>query len=151
MKKYLTIISLLLVSFLLLNSCNINCGTKDITSLKSIIIQTEKDFAKMAKQKGVSEAFLYYADDDAVLSRNNTLIKGKKQMKEYFEKQTWKEVKLQWKPDFIDVAKSGDMAYTYGHFSFSAIKPDGKPVEAEGVFHTVWKKQKDGKWKFVWD
>ena len=60
-------------------------------------------------------------------------------------------IKLEWKPDYIDVSISGDLGYTYGKFTFSAIDTTGKLIESEGIFHTVWKKQEDGSWKYVWD
>ncbi len=145
-----TIVLLLGLSFFI-NSCSKNSIENNNKDTKAIIIQTEKEFAEMAKQKDVAEAFLYYAAEDAVLFRNNTLIKGKKAIKDYFEKQTLKDIKIEWKPDYVDVANSGDLAYTYGHFTFSGIKPDGQSIKADGIFHTIWKKQKNGKWKFVWD
>lgn len=58
---------------------------------------------------------------------------------------------LQWDADFVDVSKSGELAYTYGKYTFTAIDSTGKTIDDKGIFHTVWKKQKDGKWKFVWD
>ncbi|MFC2138829.1 YybH family protein, partial [Bacteroidota bacterium] len=60
-------------------------------------------------------------------------------------------VKLEWKPDYIDVSTSGDLGYTFGKFTFSAKDTTGKLIESEGIFHTVWKRQEDGSWKYVWD
>ncbi|MCB9249994.1 MAG: hypothetical protein H6613_16335 [Ignavibacteriales bacterium] len=36
----------------------------------------------------------------------------------------------------------GDLAYTYGHYTFSATNPTGENISAKGIFHTVWKKTK---------
>ncbi len=44
---------------------------------KKEILETEIAFAEMAKIEGLSKAFLAYADEAAVLNRNNTIIKGK--------------------------------------------------------------------------
>lgn len=136
---------------LLFNSCGVDTSKEQIEKLKSEIVNTEHDFAEMAKKEGVSKAFLTFAAEDAVLSRDNTVLKGKKAIKAHFESQTLKEIKLEWEPDFVDVASSGDLGYTYGHYSFSAIDTSGKNIKTEGVFHTVWKKQSDGNWRFVWD
>jgi len=126
-------------------------NTKTIENYKAEIIQAETDFAKMAASQGVAKAFLHYAAEDAVLSRNNKVVEGKTAIRAYFEKQTLSEVKLEWSPDFVDVAKSGDLAYTYGKYQFSALSAEGDKIESSGIFHTVWKRQADGKWKFVWD
>jgi len=118
---------------------------------KKEILETEKAFAEMAKIEGLPKAFLAYADEAAVLNRNNTIIKGKPAIKEYFKKQTLREVKLEWTPDFVEVSQSGDLGYTYGKYSFSAKDTSGQKIESEGIFHTVWKKQADGNWRYVWD
>jgi len=60
-------------------------------------------------------------------------------------------IKLDWTPDFVDVSESEDMAYSYGGYSFSALSSKGDTINSSGIFHTVWKKQLDGSWKYVWD
>jgi len=116
---------------------------------KQEILATEQSFAKMVKEEGIHQAFITYAAEDAVLMRNNELVLGKKNISLHYEKRTSKN--LIWVPDFVDVALSGDLGYTYGHYTFSYTDPDGNAVESKGVFHTVWKRQPDGKWLFVWD
>ena len=118
---------------------------------KSEVRQMEADFAAMAAEQGVPAAFLHFAADDAVLNRRNSAIKGKSAIEAYFQEQTLTDVKLEWAPDFVDVSAAGDMAYTYGLYTFSAKDPEGKLVESEGIFHTVWKRHADGGWKYVWD
>ena len=140
----------LLLAFTII-SCTMNKPQKTSEQLKKELIQVEHDFATMAKEKGMAEAFLAFAADDAVLNRNDKLSKGKKAMKSYFEQQTLSNIQLAWEPDFVDVAASGDLGYTYGKYTFSATNSNGDPIQATGIFHTVWKRQKDGSWKFVWD
>ncbi|MCP4123829.1 MAG: nuclear transport factor 2 family protein [Bacteroidetes bacterium] len=122
-----------------------------ITDYAEEILQMETDFASMAADSGLMHAFLQYAADDAVIMRSNKIYKGKSAIQAYFEAQTLKNIQLQWKPDHIDVSESGDMAFTYGNFTFSATTPEGEEVRSEGIFHTVWKRQADGNWKFVYD
>jgi ketosteroid isomerase-like protein len=85
--------------------------------------------------------------------RNNTLIAGKTAIKNHFENKSTKikNVSLIWKPDFVDVSNSGDLGYTYGKYIYSFVDPSGETITTEGVFHTVWKRQEDGEWKFVLD
>ncbi len=118
---------------------------------KAEIMQTEKDFAIMAKEEGLQAAFLFYAAEDAVINRNDSVLKGKEAIRVYYEKQSLKDVQLDWKPDYIEVSLSGDLAYTYGKYTFSAMDEQGEIIKSEGIFHTVWKRQADGSWKFVWD
>lgn len=115
------------------------------------IRSAEKAFNDMAADRGVKAAFLEFAAEDAVISRNGKVIEGKAAIAEYFENQTLTNVQLQWEPSFIDVAEAGDMAYTYGPYTFQATDTTGQQITSQGYFHTVWKRQKDGSWKYVWD
>jgi len=115
------------------------------------ILDMEAQFAQMAADSGVESAFLYFVADDGVIVRGNKTYQGKAAIKGYFNDQKLKNVKLSWKPDHVDVSESGDMAYTFGKYKFEAESPEGEPISAEGIFHTVWKRQSDGNWKFVYD
>jgi ketosteroid isomerase-like protein len=58
---------------------------------------------------------------------------------------------LVWKPDYVDVSKSGDLGYTYGTYNYTSLDSLGNEQSSSGVFHTVWKRQEDSSWKFVSD
>ncbi len=131
---------------IVLCSCNVANDAKE--NSKEEIIKAEKDFAKHAKEKGIADAFYTYADDSAVIKRGPGVIKGKEAIKAFYEKQSTSG-ELQWSPEFADA--SGDLGYTYGPFTFSLKDSTGKVNEVKGTFHTVWKKQKNGTWKYVWD
>lgn len=124
---------------------------QDPESLKEEIARAEKAFNDYAKEHGVKEAFLAFAHKNAVLNRRDSIISGKDAIENYFNSQTLSDVSLQWKPDFIDVAEAGDMAYTYGKYTFRATAPDSTEINASGIFHTVWKRDENGQWKYVYD
>ena len=150
MKK---IIQFILPLCILFYACNTASKKGSIEKWKAEILETEREFAAMAQKEGIPEAFLTYAADDAVLMRNNSLIIGIEALKESYKKgkSAGNKVSLDWKPDFVDVALSGDLGYTYGKYTYTTTDSIGKTNVIEGVFHTVWKRQADGKWKFVWD
>jgi ketosteroid isomerase-like protein len=134
------------ILLLTLGSCTSTSVEKEKS--KSEIIQAEKDFAQMAKEQGSAAAFYAFADDSAVIRRGPGLLKGKEAIRNFYINNQ-KGGELQWSPDFADA--SGDLGYTYGKFIYSEKDSTGKVNEIKGYFHTVWKKQKDGSWKFVWD
>ena len=138
----------LIISLLLLTSCATETKTNSIEKWKQEIRQVEEDFANMAAEKGIHDAFLFYAADDAVLKRGSLVI-GKNAIDKHLEKSNSKN--LSWSPDFVDVSTSGDLGYTYGKYIYKYTDSIGKPLEDTGVFHTVWKRQTNGSWKFVWD
>lgn len=144
MKKTFSI----LCSILLLG-CNLK---PDIATLKKEVEDTEKAFNNYASSKGIAEAFYEFAAEDAVIKReNDTLIKGKEAIKNYYSNPKYFKNSVTWKPDFTDVSEDGIMAYTYGKYVWTTIDSTGNKKEFKGVFHTVWKKQKNGNWKYVWD
>jgi len=119
---------------------------------KQEVAQAEKDFEKMVDEKGILEGFTYYADSNAVIRRgNDSLIYGKEGIRNFYSFDRYKSAKVKWSPDFIDVSSAGDIGYTFGKYSWKSKDSTGKINEFRGIFHTVWKKQKDGNWKYVWD
>ena len=144
-----------LFGFLIMVLCSCTSNKKpsfqQIEIWKSEVMETELAFSKMAKSEGIPAAFLSYAAEDAVLMRNNKLILGKIAIKNLMSSQASGKVELSWKPEFIDVSASGDLAYTYGYFTYTSTDSAGKADSQSGVFHTIWKRQEDGSWKYVWD
>ena len=61
------------------------------------------------------------------------------------------KAKLEWIPDFVDVSASGDLGYTYGKYTITTIDSIGQTIKRGGIFQTIWKRQPDGRWRFVWD
>ena len=116
------------------------------------IEKSEKDFEQMAADKGIAEAFYFFADSNATIKRqNDTLIHGKEGIKNYYSTPFYQKAAVKWSPDFVEASPDGDMGYTYGKYVWSSTDSMGKPITFNGVFHTVWKKQPDGSWKYVWD
>lgn len=135
----------------------ISCTTADqsvlIEQAKKAIVSTEQEFAEKVAREGVRAGFLEFAAPDAVLMRNDSLIIGKESITRYMKEPPTDgpTISLSWKPDFVAVAGSGDLGYTYGKYVLTATDSLGTSEVNEGIFHTVWKKQPDGKWRFVWD
>ena len=144
-------ISLLLSFCVVIYACQSGQGNQS-EKARQEIAKAEKDFEKMAAEKGIAEAFFWFADSSATIKTgNDSLIHGKEGIRNFFEANRFKTASVKWSPDFIDAASSGDLGYTYGQYIWQSKDSTGKVNEAKGIFHTVWKKQKDGNWKFVWD
>lgn len=144
--KNLTVLIALLLTIL---ACQNKNSTSGEEKWKHEILESEQNFAKMVQNEGIHNAFVSFAADSAVLMRNNKLIKGKKAIDEHYKGSNTKS--LTWTADFIEVSNSGDLAYTYGIYQYTFQDSLGKDQVDTGIFHTVWKRQSDGTWKFVWD
>lgn len=92
-----------------------------------------------------------FAPDGVLLGRNGKFFKGPK---EVFERQkkvmesAGKGVKST--VTTVDLWLDGDTAYETGTYSYK-YQENGKPVNEEGRYVTIWKKQSDGSWKIVTD
>jgi ketosteroid isomerase-like protein len=116
------------------------------------IVMAEKDLEKMVAEKGFVEAFGFYADSNAVIKReNDTLVYGREAIRNYYSAPSFAQASVTWSPDFTDATEQGNFGYTYGKFNWRSKDGAGKTTGFTGIFHTVWKKQTDGSWKFVWD
>ncbi|MBI3137616.1 MAG: nuclear transport factor 2 family protein [Sphingobacteriales bacterium] len=116
------------------------------------IAGTEKAFAGMAAGKGIEAAFYFFADSMAVIKRgNDSLIRGREGIRNFYSAPVYKTARVTWSPDFIEVSINGDLGYTYGKYEWISTDSSGKQTSSRGIFHTVWKKQSDGSWKYVWD
>ena len=137
-------------SLFIFYACNSNKTTRD-TYLQEIA-KTETDFKFSITSLGVAEAFFLHADSSAVILRgNDSLIKGRAAIRNYYSSPQFKDESVNWAPDFIEVSASGDMAYSYGRYVWLLKDSTGKENEYKGLYHTIWKKQTDGSWKYIWD
>lgn len=126
--------NLLFIITILISACN---NTIDKNKVKSEIEATEKKFEIMCEVKSISEAFTFYADENAVIKRgNDSLITGKEGIKKYYSNNYFKNSKVNWKLDFIEVSESGDMAYSYGKYIWKNLNND-TIVEYKGIYTTI--------------
>lgn len=141
MRYFLTI-------FLLASTSLVRAQASVIEEIRLI----EKQFQDELNDKGVAYAFEKYAAKDAVIKReNDTLVFGSDGIKKYYGRESYKNAKAYWSPDKIEVSNDGTMASTFGKYRWIISGADGKTSEFKGVFHTVWKRQSDGTWKYIWD
>jgi ketosteroid isomerase-like protein len=113
--------------------------------------QLEAEFMKAAAEKGSQGYMSYYADDAVELPNGATILQGKDNIAKTMGFLDNKDNHLTWAPVGADISASGDLGYTYGTYEFRATDKDGKPIVDHGKYTSIWKKQKDGKWKVVLD
>ncbi len=104
-----------------------------------------------AEEKGADGYLSFYADDAVELPAGAPLLQGKENIRKTMDFLNDKDNRLTWTAMHVDVAASGDLAYSYGVYEFRSKGKDGKPAVENGKYTTVWKKQSDGRWKVVLD
>jgi len=141
-----TVVLLLLTLFI--NGCD---NKTKHEKLIGELLKVDREFAMQSVNQGSQNAFLAYIDDSCVLLRPHRLpIVGREKIKEMFSTPDT-SFTLNWEPLFADVSGSGDLGYTYGIYNIEMDSPEGDKVSKNGTYVTIWKKNKEGKWKFVLD
>jgi ketosteroid isomerase-like protein len=137
------------IAFLLLTSVALALtGTAQEANLArdlQDLVDTERAFARTATEKGVRDSFLAFIADDGILYRPGP-VNGKK----WLTDRPARPGLLTWEPVFAEISASGDLGITTGPWEFRPNGPEDIPV-GFGQFASVWRKQSDGKWKFVND
>jgi ketosteroid isomerase-like protein len=137
---------------LLLIACTASAQPPRQTAITAINA-AEKAFNDMATAKGIQAAFVYFAADSAIIKRgNDSLVYGRAAISHFYSNAFYKQAAVTWAPNFTDASASGDLGYTIGKYEWVVKDSIGNIKEkSTGIFHTVWKKQADGSWKYVWD
>jgi ketosteroid isomerase-like protein len=120
----------------------------DMRSEKAKLIQADKAFSDLSEKEGMKNAFLEYIDSNGVLLKADHMpIIGAGAI-DYLIQVSDTAFTLNWQPQHAFVSKSADLGYTYGIY---ALHSNTRDTVLYGTYVSIWKKQADGKWKFVLD
>ena len=141
--------NIMLFVFIMISFGIISCHNRAGNIQSGSLLQTDREFSEMSEREGMFKAFLFYIADDGVILRNNSFpSKGKASLNDYFAGRSDTSFILAWEPLFENLSESGDLGYTYGIYT-NTVKSTGSVQK--GTYVSIWKKQKDGSWKFVLD
>lgn len=122
-----------------------------IEAEKKALIQAETDFETARAQKGMEGWLSFFAEDTANIIPGKPITFSKADMREQLTKNWNPDMILKWQPVKVDVAASGDLAYTIGTWQITGKNRKGEPISMTGKYVTIWKKQADGTWKVAVD
>jgi len=124
-------------------------GSKQKTlSGSELLVQLESEFAADVAKRG-HEAFITHFAEDGVEVVDGG---GFDNLEAIRNQPAWPEgTTLAWTPIKAEMARSGDLGFTYGNYVFTAKNKEGKLVANYGKYTSIWQKQKDGHWKVVVD
>jgi ketosteroid isomerase-like protein len=141
----------LLVAILAVSAIGCVAETKTQKREREAIAKAEADFQKAMAEHGLEGWLSFFADDAADFTRSEPFSFTKEEMRKRLAKTFDPADQLTWKAAKIEVAQSGDLAYSLGTWHLTGKNPKGEEVEQTGKYLTVWKKQTDGSWKVVAD
>ena len=104
----------------------------------SRVIATELAFARAAQEHGQWTAFAQFAADDAVM-----FVPQPVNARQWLRQQPNPAEAVRWQPHQVWASCDGSLAVTKGGWQ----RPDG----SVGYFTTVWKRQRNGEYRWVMD
>jgi uncharacterized protein (TIGR02246 family) len=124
----------------------------DPDTVKQAIKADEAKWMQQFKAKDTEGLAGHYTDDAHFVVPGAT-ADGSTQIRQVFATaSTDPAAEVQFASDKIDVASSGDFAYSRGKFTEKYTdKKTGKVMTDSGTYLSVYKKQDDGSWKMVED
>lgn len=135
----------ILIACILLCNCNMKDTDIEKKSLNEIM-QTDRAFSEISRRHGMKKAFIEFIDNNGVLLRPNRYPIIGAEAIDYLTQTNDSSFSLTWKPAGGEVSSSGDLGFTYGVYALIL-----KDSTINGTYVSIWKKQKDGNWKFVLD
>lgn len=105
----------------------------------------DAEFSAYSKKHGFRKAFMEYIDEEGIILRNGHSPFNGARAIEYLASLNDSSVSMTWESQGGDIALSGDLGYTYGRYEMR----DKSEQAEKGTYLLIWKKKKDGNWKFV--
>jgi uncharacterized protein (TIGR02246 family) len=151
--EYLLLLTLVVTLILALTGCQQpapqvpDTRAADETAIRAAMDDQIKAGAAFDSAKLAS----FYTDGAVLIAPDAPVVQGRENMQKYFE------TMLKEKPDFafntakVEVARSGDLAYSWGTGKVTGKDRKGKVTETNFKSASVWGKQADGGWKMVVD
>ncbi|WP_284124207.1 hypothetical protein [Parerythrobacter aestuarii] len=103
------------------------------------IVATESAFARMAREEGQWTAFREFSADGALIHGRNGAIDARR----WLSTQKDPEEAVEWGPRAVWMSCNGRLAVSHGRFR----DPEG----LLGRFITVWQRQPDGEYRWIYD
>ncbi|MBA3577729.1 MAG: SgcJ/EcaC family oxidoreductase [Sphingomonas sp.] len=138
---------------LALAGCDATRTTADTSAIEEQIKANEARWNQAYKARDADALAAFYAEDGALATPGEPLARGSEAIRKATAGVASDPAfKLTFSPNRIQVAQSGDLAYSRGRYTMTATDPATKqPNTTGGHYLTVWQKQSDGSWKVVED
>jgi uncharacterized protein (TIGR02246 family) len=149
--KYVPARCATLALLVLISGCNWQASPDNRAIDAAYIRDLDAQWSKTAAAHDLNGTLSYYSDDAVLLPPNAPVANTKDAIRAIWAELTAPGVAISWQASKVEVAKSGDLAYSIGSYTLAMQDPQGKLISDKGKFMEVWKKQPDGKWKTVAD
>ncbi len=122
------------------------------TALASLI-KAEAEFNYHTEKHRAPAWTSYFTDDAATFPQRGPIATGKKPILEGMSRVLGDtSVHVEWHPIYAELAKSGDLGYTYGYARWMSRDSTGaQRAPTYSKYVTLWRRDATGEWKVVAD
>jgi ketosteroid isomerase-like protein len=139
----------MLKSIVVLICAAVQLGMADKPVSSPSLVASELSFARRCQEVGVRASFMEYFADDGIAFKPEP-FRYTETVKTLPPQPNPKAIQLEWEPQFACIAASGELGFTTGPSVRTDLIAANKP-KGYGQFFSVWKQQKDGKWRVAAD
>jgi ketosteroid isomerase-like protein len=120
----------------------------DAATQRQRLMRVDLEFSAAAS-RGVGAAFQRFAASDAgKLDAPPEILWGREAIRASFDGFTGS---LSWAPTDGGVARTNDLGFTVGYARLDDVDAQGQPVTQWLKYLTIWKRQRNGEWRYVTD
>ena len=124
----------------------------DLPAERAALARADKAWSEAAVARDVEKVLSYWTDDATVYPPGQPPVVGKEALRSFVTAGfAMPGFSIRWETSAFEVSASGDMAYGLGSNVATIADPQGKVITEHGRAVTVWRKEKDGRWRCVVD
>lgn len=143
--------SKIIVALLLVFVFGLGVNPQSARSPEGAIRKADQDWLRVFAAKDLKKSVDFVIAGGSVLAPNAPIATGHEAISKSFAGFfALPDLKIEWRPNKVEVARSGEMGYSTGAYHMTFKDPSGKTIEDRGKYVTVWKKQR-GRWMVAYD
>ncbi len=108
----------------------------------SPVVAAERAFAADSPRLGIAGSFTRWSTPDAIVIHRGQ-VRSVREVYPPTDPRPADEPDLSWWPGFAGISRSGDFGFTTGPMALNG--------QRKGHYFTVWRRQADGGWKWIYD
>jgi ketosteroid isomerase-like protein len=114
------------------------------------LLATDRRFSRLSIAEGAQVAFDQFMAEEAIVYRDGAApFVGREAILSLFPPTA--TGRLSWEPYFAAAGEGGNLGYTLGRYTYTASDASGEGQTSHGYYVTIWRRQEDGSWKYVFD
>ncbi|MEO8634992.1 MAG: nuclear transport factor 2 family protein [Gemmatimonadales bacterium] len=141
----------LLATALLL--CTAACtSAPDPATERATLLAADVAFDTATAARGLEGWVSFVADSGRQIDRQGNFVTGPSAIRAHMRGLLSDTLRsLRWVPDLADVSGDGTLGYTWGRWTMTVRDSSGSRPAGQGRYLTIWRKQRDGRWKVEGD